>query len=131
VGISLGVSRLLVPLFQRGLLGSTRTVPSAVLVALPDEASRDECDTVAQALRARGIPAEVAASAQKYGKQIRYAERRGIPFVWFPPGDGGDTSDRHEVKDIRSGEQVPADPAGWTPPPTDLRPQVTVEEELS
>ena len=34
---------------------------------------------------------------QKFGKQIRYAERRGIPFVWFP-------GDQHEVKDIRSGE---------------------------
>jgi histidyl-tRNA synthetase len=131
VGISLGVSRLLVPLFQRGMLGSTRSVPSAVLVALPDEASRADCDTVAQALRARGISTEVAASAQKYGKQIRYAERRGIPFVWFPPGDAADTGTGHEVKDIRSGEQVPADPQTWTPPHSDLRPQATVEEEMS
>ncbi len=125
VGISLGVSRLLVPLFQRGLLGAARSVPSAVLVALPDEGSRADCDAVAQALRARGVATEVAASAQKYGKQIRYAERRGIPFVWFP-AEGG-----HEVKDIRSGEQVPADPQTWTPPPSDLRPQVVAEEELS
>jgi histidyl-tRNA synthetase len=131
VGISLGVSRLLLPLFQRGLLGASRSVPSAVLVALPDEAARADCDAVAQALRTRGIATEVAASAQKYGKQIRYAERRGIPFVWFPPGDSGDTGGRHEVKDIRSGEQVPADPQTWTPPPSDLRPQVTVEKELS
>ncbi|MDT4918554.1 MAG: histidyl-tRNA synthetase, partial [Pseudonocardiales bacterium] len=54
---------------------------------------------------------------QKYGKQIRYAERRGIPFVWFP-------GEPHEVKDIRSGDQVEADPASWTPPANDLRPQV-------
>jgi histidyl-tRNA synthetase len=128
VGISLGVSRLLVPLFQRGLLTANRSVPSAVLVALPDDSSRRDCDAVAQALRARGIAAEVAASAQKYGKQIRYAERRGIPFVWFPPGGTGNP---HEVKDIRSGEQVAADPDGWTPPHTDLRPELTVEEELS
>jgi histidyl-tRNA synthetase len=128
VGISLGVSRLLVPLFQRGLLAATRAVPSAVLVALPDEGSRADCDAVAQALRARGIAVEVAASAQKYGKQIRYAERRGIPFVWFPSTG---TEGGHEVKDIRSGEQVSADPDTWTPPPSDLRPQVVVEEELS
>jgi histidyl-tRNA synthetase len=128
VGISLGVSRLLVPLFQRGLLTASRAVPSAVLVALPDESSRAECDAVARALRARGVPTEVAASAQKYGKQIRYAERRGIPYVWFPAtGQGAE----HEVKDIRSGEQVAADPAAWAPPPSDLRPQVVVEEELS
>ena len=128
VGISLGVSRLLVPLFQRGLLTGSRSVPSAVLVALADEGSRSECDAVAQTLRARGVAAEVAASPQKFGKQIRYAERRGIPFVWFPPSDAGGG---HEVKDIRSGEQVEADLDSWMPPHADLRPQVTVEEELS
>jgi histidyl-tRNA synthetase len=76
------------------------------------------CDTIAQTLRARGIPTEVAASPQKFGKQIRYAERRGIPYVWFPGAEG------HEVKDIRSGDQVGADPATWTPPFVDLQPQV-------
>jgi histidyl-tRNA synthetase len=121
VGISLGVTRLLMPLLQRGLLAGSRPVPSAVLVALPTEAARASCDLVAQALRARGIPTEVAATAQRFGRQIRYAERRGIPFVWFPSDDGA-----HEVKDIRSGAQVAADPASWLPPPDDLRPQVLI-----
>ena len=124
VGISLGVSRLLVPLVQRGLVGGSRSVPSAVLVALVDEESRGDSDTIASALRARGIPCEVAAAPQKFGKQIRYAERRGIPFVWFTSADGG-----HEVKDIRTGEQVSADPAAWTPPTEDLRPQVVTKEQ--
>jgi histidyl-tRNA synthetase len=128
VGISLGVTRLLMPLFQRGLLTADRAVPSAVFVALPSEDDRARSDAVAQALRARGIPAEVSASAQKYGRQIRTAERRGIPFVWFPGPDGS-----HDVKDIRTGAQAAADPAVWTPPPADLRPQVistlAVEEE--
>ena len=119
VGISLGVSRLLVPLFQRGELTADRPVPSAVLVALPDEAARPGCDALAQRLRRRGIPTEVAASPQKFGKQIRYAERRGIPFVWFP-----DTGEGHEVKDIRTGDQVPGDPDGWRPPDADLSPRV-------
>ena len=121
VGISLGVTRLLMPLLQRGMITSSRPVPSAVLVALPNEDARADCDAIAQALRSRGIPAEVAASAQKYGRQIRYAERRGIPFVWFP-------GEPHEVKDIRSGDQVPADPASWQPPESDLRPQVISEK---
>lgn len=123
VGISFGISRSLVPLMSRGLLAADRKVPSAVLVALVDEESRAASDEIANALRARGIPCEVAASAQKFGKQIRYAERRGIPFVWFTGADGG-----HEVKDIRSGEQVAADPAAWTPPNDDLRPQVLIKE---
>jgi len=127
VGISLGISRLLVPLFQRGAVTASRSVPSAVLVALPDEEGRSECDAIAQQLRGRGIATEVAASPQKYGKQIRYAERRGIPFVWFP----ADGSQAHQVKDIRSGEQHDADPATWNPPPQDLHPQLISTEELS
>jgi histidyl-tRNA synthetase len=122
VGISLGVSRMLIPLFQRGLLSASRTVPSAVLVALPDDDARERCDRIAQALRARGIAAEVAPAAQKYGRQIRHAERRGIPFVWFPKGDSED-----EVRDIRSGEQVPADPSTWAPPAEDVRARITAQ----
>jgi histidyl-tRNA synthetase len=120
VGISFGVSRTLVPLFARGLLTSTRVVPSAVLVALVDEQSRGDSDAIAGRLRRRGVATEVAAAAQKFGKQIRYADRRGIPYVWFPGRDGG--SD--EVRDIRSGVQVAADADTWRPDDDDLRPRV-------
>ncbi|RHW24328.1 histidine--tRNA ligase [Nocardioides immobilis] len=129
VGISLGVSRVLVPLIQRGVVTGDRSVPSAVLVALADEDSRPRADEVATALRARGIPCEVAPSAAKFGKQIRHADRRGIPYVWFTSVDtDGPAADSitHEVKDIRSGNQVPADPATWEPPAGDLRPTIKV-----
>jgi histidyl-tRNA synthetase len=116
VGISLGVTRLVSLLLGRNLVRSTRRVNSAVLIAVADEESRQRSDDVAQALRARGIPCEVAPRADKFGKQIKYADRRGIPFVWFPAADG-DT-----VKDIRSGEQVGADAELWSPPDTDLWP---------
>jgi len=124
VGLSFGISRSLVPLIARGHLQASRKVPSAVLVALADEESRPASDAIAQQLRASGVPCEVAAGAQKFGKQIRYAERRGIPFVWFTTAEG-----THEVKDIRTGEQVAADPATWTPPTEDLRPQVATKEQ--
>lgn len=119
VGISLGVSRLLVPLVADGLTAD-RSVPSTVLVALVDEESRPASLAVATALRARGIPTEVAANAQRFGKQIRYAERRGIPFVWFPAN--GD--EPHRVRDIRVGEQADADPTTWAPPTEDLKPRI-------
>jgi histidyl-tRNA synthetase len=120
VGISFGVTRTLVPLFARGLLTSTRSVPSVVMVALVDEESRPSSDAIAARLRVRGIASEVAAGAQKFGRQIRYADRRGIPFVWFPGQDGDDG----QVRDIRSGVQVAADPDAWLPADGDLRPQV-------
>ena len=124
VGISLGVTRILIPLIQRGLLTASRSVPSAVLVALADDTSRTQSNATAQRLRARGIPAEVAAAPQKFGKQIRYAERRGIPYVWFPDTDGGPD----QVKDIRSGDQTDADPDTWMPPADDLRPAIVNSE---
>jgi histidyl-tRNA synthetase len=120
VGISFGVTRTLVPLFARGLLTSTRSVPSVVMVAVVDEESRPSSDAIAGRLRSRGIACEVAAGAQKFGRQIRYADRRGIPYVWFPGGDGAGG----EVRDIRSGEQVAADPDAWSPDESDLRPHV-------
>lgn len=120
VGISIGVSRLLGLLLSKGLVTASRSTPAAVLVAVVEEESRAGSVAVATALRSRGIPCEVAPSAAKFGKQIRYADRRGIPFVWFP--GAGDVE--HQVKDIRSGEQVDADPAAWLPPAADLRPTV-------
>ena len=118
VGLSLGVTRLLGRLFGAGLLDVTRKVPTCVLVALPDDAAFARCADIARLLRQRGIPAQVAPAAAKYGKQIRFADRRGIPYVWFPQ-DGGD-----EVRDIRSGDQVAADAASWAPATDDLRPRL-------
>jgi histidyl-tRNA synthetase len=122
VGISFGVTRALAPLFARGLLGASRTSPSCVLVAVVSEESRSLSTAVAHALRSRGIPCEVAPAADKFGRQIRHADRRGIPFVWFPGLDGA----VDEVKDIRSGDQVPASASTWTPPDADLHPTLSV-----
>ena len=63
---------------------------------------------------------EVSPSADKFGKQIRFAQRRGIPYVWFPGTDGAPD----EVKDIRSGDQVSADRTVWSPPDEELHPSI-------
>ncbi|WP_159796896.1 histidine--tRNA ligase [Puerhibacterium puerhi] len=129
VGLSIGVSRLVSRLLSAGLVRATRGVPSAVVVAVVDEEHRAASDAVATALRARGIPVEVAPSAAKFGKQIKYADRRGIPFVWFPGAVGEDgVRGPDQVKDIRSGEQAPADAATWEPPAADLWPRVVPAE---
>jgi histidyl-tRNA synthetase len=118
VGISIGVSRMLGLLFGQNALAVSRAVPTCVVIALPAEDQRRDCDRIANLLRGRGIPTEVSPSAAKFGKQIRFAERRGIPYVWFP-------GNPDSVKDIRSGEQVDADAATWEPPAADLFPMVT------
>lgn len=118
VGLSIGVSRLVARILGAGLATASRAVPTAVLVAVGSEEERRRSEDLAAALRARGIPTDVAPTAAKFGKQIRHADRLGIPFVWFPGAEGD------EVKDIRSGDQAPADPASWTPPAEDLLPTV-------
>lgn len=119
VGMSVGVSRLVSRLLSAGLATATRATPSMVLVAVADEESRSRSEDIAHRLRKRGVACEVAPQAAKFGKQIQYAERRGIPFVWFP-GDGSDG----EVKDIRSGEQRPEDVNTWKFPKEDASPRV-------
>lgn len=122
VGISLGVTRLMSRLIGRGLVSASRQVPTAVLVSVADEESRVLADRTAGKLRARGIAAEVSPNSSKFGKQIRYADRRGIPYVWFGSEDGD------QVRDIRSGAQVAADVDAWMPPAEDLRPAITATQ---
>ncbi|WP_297081549.1 histidine--tRNA ligase [uncultured Demequina sp.] len=127
VGMSIGVSRLVSRMLGAGLVRASRPVPTAVLVAVTDEASRATSVRIADALRGRRIAAEVAPSAAKFGKQIQYADKRGIPFVWFPDAGSGDAESEStggEVKDIRSGDQTPADPTSWEPPAADLHPRI-------
>lgn len=121
VGISFGVTRVLGLLFARGLT-ATRSVPTCVLVALLDEQARPHAAAVASTLRARGVSALVAPAPDKFGKQIRFADRRGIPFVWFPGTEQNGYS--HEVKDLRTGEQHPVDLHEWVPPADDVNPGV-------
>jgi histidyl-tRNA synthetase len=121
VGISIGLSRLLGLLFGQNALTASRPVPTCVVVALPADERRAECDRIAARLRKRGIPTEVAPTAAKFGRQIKFADQRGIPYVWFPGADG----EADSVKDIRSGDQAEADAATWEPPVADLHPVIS------
>jgi len=116
VGLSVGVSRLVSRLISQDLIKPSRTVPAACLVVVNSEADRPASDIIAAQLRTRGISTDVAPSAAKFGKQIAYASKRGIPYVVFPEG---------QVKDLRSGEQFAVDLAQWSPPTEDLSPTMT------
>ena len=85
-----------------------------------NEEARERSEGIAATLRARGISTDVSPSAAKFGKQIKFADRRGIPFVWFPGEDGQPDT----VKDIRSGDQLEADPSTWTVPESDAFPVI-------
>ena len=120
VGLSIGVSRLVSRMISAPMVTASRKVPTAVVVAVIAEEQRERSEAIATVLRSRGISTDVAPSAAKFGKQIKFADKRGIPFVWFPGEEGSvDT-----VKDIRSGEQVDADPHTWVLPEADAVPAI-------
>lgn len=110
VGLSIGVTRLVALLLREGLVVSGSPSPATVLVAVASEAERPESVAVARELRRRGIACEVSPNAKKFGQQIRFAQKRDIPYVWFPSAESD-----HSVKNIVTGEQVDADPRTWSP----------------
>jgi histidyl-tRNA synthetase len=63
-------------------------------------------------LRSRGIKVEMYHAPQKLSRQMSYAERKTIPYVWFPPQEPGAP---HEVKDMANGSQAVADVGSWLP----------------
>jgi histidyl-tRNA synthetase len=107
-------------LFALGVLDATRKSPTAVLVALANEEARANARAVAETLRSRGISTEVFDRPLKWGDQIKYADSKGIPYVWFPAGDKPD----HEVRTLATRTQESADPAAWSPSPEHLRPAI-------
>ncbi|KAB8286620.1 histidyl-tRNA synthetase [Bifidobacterium avesanii] len=123
VGLSIGLSRLVSYMLHTAGAHANRVSPAAVLVAVWNEDERAASNLIASELRARGIAADVAPTAAKLGKQIKYADKLGIPYVWFPGQEGaGD-----EVKNIVSGDQTPADARSWEPDTVVARQTVVVE----
>ena len=80
-----------------------RISPADVLVILNSEEDRELSAKTAKTLRERGMNVELYHAPQKFNKQMSYAEKKGIPFVWMPPFR--DTT-VHEVKNMATGEQI-------------------------
>ena len=114
VGLSIGLSRLVSYMLHTAGAKASRISPAAVLVAVWNEEDRAASNEIANRLRARGIATDVAPTAAKLGKQIKYADKLGIPYVWFP-ADRSDPEAVDEVKNIVTGDQEPADAKSWEP----------------
>ena len=110
VGISLGLTRLFSKLLAEGRVKVGPKSPAHVLVVFPNAERRDEAIQTAKTLRERGFNVEMYHSPGKIGQQMRYASRKGIPYVWFPPFEEGSV---HEVKNMSTEEQAAADPRTW------------------
>mgnify|MGYP003632037564 CR=1 FL=1 len=103
VGISIGLTRLFSVLLENGYIKAGAKSPADILMVIPSEERRKKAQETAQELRARGFKVELYHAAQKIQKQMTYAKKKSIAYVWFPPFEDGAA---HEVKNMDSGEQV-------------------------
>lgn len=111
VGISIGFTRLFDVLTHYGHIKPGPKTPTQILVVLPSEERRPQAAETASILRKRGFNVELYHAPQNMKKQMEYANKKGIPLVWFPPFDD---AGKHEIKDMITGAQNPADPASFT-----------------
>jgi histidyl-tRNA synthetase len=80
-GASIGVDRLLAALIKLGRTG-TRRATAQILVTTIDGSLTDEYLAMTYELRRAGVAAEMYLGSEKgLGKQIKYADRAGIPLV--------------------------------------------------
>lgn len=109
VGISIGATRLYWQLREAGLIGTGRS-SVAVLVTQMDPALFDHYAELAALLRGAGINTELQLEPSKLGKQLRHADRAGIPFAVIV-GPDELAKGVVQVKDLRRQEQfeVPRD----------------------
>src|SRR5688572_321025 len=81
-GFSLGLERILVVMGERGMFPPSLATTSAdVMVAVFEAKDMADAMRVAAELRTSGLRVLVYPDADKIGKQIKYADSRGIPFV--------------------------------------------------
>ena len=87
-GFSLGLERILVVMGERGMFPEALfTTPADVMVAVFDATDMVHAVRLAGLLRRAGLRVMVYPDADKIGKQIKYADSRGIPFVAILGGD--------------------------------------------
>jgi histidyl-tRNA synthetase len=104
-GFSLGLERILVVMTERGMFpGSLALTPADVMVATFDSSSAAHAMRVADDLRHEGLRVFVYPDADKIGKQIKYADGRGIPFVALL-GDDEIKAGKVTVKDLAAQTQ--------------------------
>lgn len=104
VGISFDVTRAIDLLVRRQNLPLGPRTSTQVLVAYKNHQQLSVADDKAKILRARGIAAEVVYGFDELKPQMRYADRKKIPYVLFIDENGAE-----EIRDMRNATQTATD----------------------
>jgi len=99
-GISIGVSRLLTAMQQRGLTGNEP--PLIVVLSMGDQARSFE---IARELRAAGVRAETYVGTKKFSDQLKYADKREAALAIIE-GEEEIKAKQIIIKDLKAGAEV-------------------------
>jgi len=105
-GFSLGLERILVVMDERGMFPPeiAESTPADVMVTLWSEETAAESLKLATKLRAQGLRVTVYPEADKFGKQMKYADSIRVPFVAVL-GENEIAEGKVTVKNMKTGEQ--------------------------
>jgi len=105
-GFSLGLERILVVMEERGMFPPeiAESTPADVMVTIWSEESVSASLKLASDLRAKGLRVTVYPDADKLGKQFKYADSIGVPFVCVL-GDDEITAGTVKLKNMKTGEE--------------------------
>lgn len=87
VGISIGLSRLVFRLIEKGVLKADAATPAKVLVTTMEPARMSDYLKMAADLRDAGIATEIFYEKKSLGDQLKYANRKGFQFAVIAGGD--------------------------------------------
>ena len=99
VGISIGLSRLVLRLLDAGVLKPGPSTPAIVLVTTLDQARLQDYLKIGAALREGGIATEVFLERARLGDQLKYASRKGFRFAVIA-GEDEFAADQVKLKDL-------------------------------
>lgn len=104
-GFSLGLERIILIMEERGMFPERLSTQPQVLVTLFDDSTVAVSLALARRLRAAGLRVDVYPDNDRYGKQFKYAEERGIRYAALVSPrelEAGVVA----IKDLVTGEQV-------------------------
>lgn len=108
VGISIGLTRLFFKLREAGVVQAGPATPAKVLLCPVDDAGQREAIKMSSQLREAGINTQVFLESKPLPKQMRYADRLGVPYV-VVLGEDEVNSCVYKLKNMTNGEELAGD----------------------
>ncbi len=107
-GGSVGVDRLLAAMLLLDKKKAHNSCTTEVLITIMDKSRLTDYLQLVQKVRAAGINSEVFVGNGSIGKQLQYADRRGIPLALIAGSDEFSNGE-YQIKDLELGRRLAAD----------------------